>query len=120
LGVLSFGAGYGLGTAINQIPGVSEAITAALDAGLDLVYLAQNTKQQVGVVFGNIAAAQSILDKMTAAGGPGKDPDAPHHKAGIRAALQRAERIAQRLPTKLRQIALRKIQQLATQAGVTL
>jgi RHS repeat-associated protein len=117
---LAGAGGYLVGTGINAIPGVSETIQSGLGLIIDTVYLAQSTKDNLKLTSGLIAAAQTELGKITAAGGPEKDPDGRHHQAEIKAMLTRAERIAKRLPTKLRTQALQVIQQIAQKAGVTL
>jgi methionine synthase I (cobalamin-dependent) len=57
------------------------------------------------------------LGKITAAGGPEKDPAGKHHKKEIKAILERAVRLARRLPDKLQEETLKKIYTIAEQAG---
>jgi hypothetical protein len=71
-------------------------------------------------VNGLVGRAALELGKMTAAGGPEKDPAGNHHKVEIRAVLRRAKNLADNLPTKLRIDAVRRIEQLADAAGVSL
>lgn len=84
------------------------------------VYLAQSTKDNLKLTNGLVTAALTELGKITAAGGPEKDPAGKHHQAEIKAMLTRAEKIAKRLPTKLRTQTLQIIQQIAQRAGITL
>jgi RHS repeat-associated protein len=118
--ILVGGLGYGIGTAINQIPGVSEGIQAGFGAILDSIYLSQSTKDKLNVANGLLAAAVTELGKINAAGGPDKDPAGKHHKIEIKAILERAQRIAKRLPGKLKKQVLQRIQSIAEEAGVTL
>jgi RHS repeat-associated protein len=118
--VLAAGTGFAIGTAINQIPGVSETVQDALGKALDFVMFAQNTKHNQRVLDGQIAGARINFDKMMGAGGPGKDPNEAKHKGEIKAWLTRAMKIANRLPTKLQRTAHKRILDLAAKAGVTL
>lgn len=118
--ILAGAGGYLIGAGINEIPGVSESIQTGLGLIIDTVYLAQSTKDNLKLTNGLVAAALTELGKITAAGGPEKDPAGKHHQAEIKAMLTRAEKIAKRLPTKLRTQTLQIIQQIAQRAGVTL
>lgn len=119
--VLGFAAGYGIGTvANNTIPGLSDSIQAGLGKILDSIFLSGATKTTLNVTNGLIAAAARELGKITAAGGPEKDPSGKHHPKEIKAMLDRAARLAKRLPGKLGAQTLEKIYALAEQAGVPL
>lgn len=112
-------AGYGVGTAINQIPGVSDGISDGLGWVLDnTVFMAENRRQRQRRVKGLLKIAEVHLAHI--AGGPEKDPDFDHHKKEIENFLRQAKRVAQRLPKKLREKVLAKIEDIAHQAGVTL
>ena len=114
-------AGVGIGTVVNQIPGVSEAITSGLEVVLDnTVFLAENNRQRAAVASGLIGAAARELGKIGAAGGPEKDPDFKGHQREIKAMLERAKKVAQRLPKKLRNRFLDEIKRIADDAGVRL
>jgi len=82
--------------------------------------LAQNTKTTQKVVNGLIGAAATELAKINAAGGPEHDPHGEHHQKEVKAILERAARVAGRLPGKLAEKALQTIYRLAGEAGVTL
>ena len=110
------GAGYGIGTLIRKIPGVDEGIQAAID----FIFTAQNNRQKAKVVNGLITGAQTNLDNIASAGGPDKDPDFKHHQTEIKAILDRAAKLAKRLPGKLRDKLLGKIEKIAEEAGVRL
>lgn len=117
--VLGAGAvGYGIGTLIREIPGVDAGVQVVTDKVVDFVFTAQNTRQQVKVVKGNLAQAMTHLAKIEAAGGAGGDPAGDHHRKEIKSFLERAKRVAERLPTKLRESSLRKIDELAKRAKV--
>ncbi len=115
---VALGAGLGIGTLINRIPGVSQGIQEAFGRVLDSIYLAENNKHTTKVISGLVASAARELGKIGSAGGPERDPDFKHHKEEVRAALQRAYELAKRLPGKSQDAALRAIQELATRAGV--
>ena len=55
---------------------------------------------------------------MSAAGGPEKDPDFNHHKGEIKAMLDRALRVARRLPPKVYEEVLRKAREIGGQVGL--
>ncbi|NJL28108.1 MAG: hypothetical protein HC897_09515, partial [Thermoanaerobaculia bacterium] len=110
--------GYGVGTLVRQIPGVDSTIQDGLGVIVDSILLAQNTRHNLNIVAGNIKQASLHLDKIAAAGGPGKDPDFDHHRKEIKAFLKRAQRVADRLPGKLRDIYLKKIEEIASHAGL--
>jgi RHS repeat-associated protein len=107
-----------LGTVINRIPGVSEAIQTGFGVLIDGVYLAQNTKHNVKVASGNIAQALAHIEKISAAGGPEKDPDFDHHQKEIKSFLENAKRAVNKLPGKLQDLYLRAIEEIAAKAGV--
>jgi hypothetical protein len=71
-------------------------------------------------VSGLVQAAQTELNKISATGRPENDPAGKHHQKEIKAILDRAAKVAKRLPGKLREQALKKINEIAQQAGVTL
>jgi len=113
------GVGYAIGTGINHIPGVSEAITSGIVSLLDnTIHLAQNNKQTQNAVGGLLVAALIHLDKIGTAGGPGKDPDFNHHKGEIKAFLDRALRLAQRLPKGAYEKILQQVQEIGSQVGL--
>ncbi|MCD4748225.1 MAG: RHS repeat-associated core domain-containing protein [Thermoanaerobaculales bacterium] len=113
--------GIGIGYMINQIPGESETVTSSFELLLDnTVSLAENTRQRSNRVDGLIGAAETHLGKIASAGGPDQDPDFNHHKKEIKAFLDKAAKVAKRLPKKQQQNALRRIQWIARQVGVTL
>ncbi|MFY9824607.1 MAG: RHS repeat-associated core domain-containing protein [Thermoanaerobaculia bacterium] len=117
--VLLAGAGSALvGTAINKIPGVSDAIQTGFGVLIDSVFLAQNTKHIVDVASGNIAQALAHIEKIEAGGGAGKDPDFKHHQKEIKNFLENARRAASKLPGKLRNAYLKIIEAIANKAGV--
>lgn len=112
--------GVAIGSLIRQIPGVDESIQAGFDAAFDSILVAQNTRQQLKVVNGNILTAIEHLGKIGAAGGPEKDPDFKHHKDEIKAALKRALRVANRLPGKLRDASIERIKEIASRLEMTI
>jgi RHS repeat-associated protein len=112
--------GYGFGTLIRQIPGVDEGVHVLTDKVVDFIFTAQNTRHNANVVNGLIAGAQIQLDNIAAAGGPGQDPDFRHHQKEIKAILDRAVKVAKRLPGRLQNKVLRRIQDIADKAGVRL
>jgi hypothetical protein len=60
------------------------------------ILLAQNTGQKISVIIGLLATAQAHLEKLGNASP--NDPDRNGWKKEIKAALDRAARIAKRLP----------------------
>lgn len=78
--ILAGAGGYLVGTWIDEIPGVSESIQSGLGLMIDTVYLAQSTKDTLKLTNGLVAAALTELGKITAAGGPEKDPAGKHHQ----------------------------------------
>jgi RHS repeat-associated protein len=114
------GVGYGLGTLARKIPGVDEFIQGVSGKVIDFVFTAQNNRQTAKVVTGLIAGAQTNLNNIASAGGPDKDPDFEHHQKEIKAILDRAAKVAKRLPGKLRDKLLGKIEKIAEEAGVRL
>jgi RHS repeat-associated protein len=109
----ALGAGVAIGTGINQIPGVSETTTDALTTILDTtVFMADNTKHKKSVVDGLISGALIQVVNIARAGGPENDPDFEHHKKEIKAILERAVKVAQRLPKKLQAKSFQEIQKI--------
>lgn len=51
-------------------------------------------------------------------GWPGKDPDFKHHKGEIKAMLDRALRVAKRLPKKAYEEALRQAREIGSEVGL--
>jgi RHS repeat-associated protein len=122
LAILGAGAaGYGVGTAINNIAGVSNAVTKTIETVLDhTIYLAENNRQKQARVNGLIGIAAIHLGKVNSAGGPGKDPDFNHHKKEIKAFLEKALQVARRLPRKAQEEAVKRIFNIAEQVGLNL
>jgi RHS repeat-associated protein len=118
--VLAGGGGYLVGTLGNAVPGVSTYITDQLGLAIEPWFMAENNKQTKAVVSGLLKAAAKDLAKIGSAGGPEKDPAGNHHRAEIKNYLDRAKSLAERLPGKVRDTALRAIRELADQAGVRL
>jgi len=78
-----------------------------------------SSKHDKDVIAGLLEHAEIHADKIGSS--PPEDPNKNHWKKEVRAALQRAMRIAQkRLKGKTRDAAVAKIQEIATRAGVSL
>ncbi len=117
--VATAGVGYAIGTGINHIPGVSKVVTSGIESLLDsTIHLAQNNRQTQNAVGGLLVAALIHLDKIGTTGGPGKDPDFNHHKGEIKAFLDRALRLAKRLPKGAYEKILQQVQEIGSQVGL--
>jgi hypothetical protein len=121
--IVAGAAGIGLGYAVNQIPGVSEhlLIPGFAEALSDLLVGASqmsDNRHNTKVAEGLIAAAAIELGKIGAAGGPEKDPDFRHHQKEIKAMLDRARRIAERLPKKAQEKLMEQIERLRHGAAI--
>jgi len=119
----AFGIGYVAGTAINQIPGVSDFATNAMAAVIGLATgtslgMADNTGKTLNQVNGLLGNALAHVDKIATAGGPGKDPDFNHHKNEIKTALKDALKKAQKLTGKLKDKVIQKIKTIAGKVGI--
>jgi len=95
---------------------VSDFVTDSILAAIELPALAENTASRLRKVNSLINQADIHLGKI--AGGPGKDPDFDHHRKEIKVFLENAAKKAKRLPTKLREATLRRILDIAEQAGI--
>jgi RHS repeat-associated protein len=119
--VLGAGAvGYGVGTLIRQIPGVDRGLQTAIGGVVDFIFTAQNNRHREKVITGLIAGAQKNLNNIASAGGPGRDPDFNHHKKEIKAILERAAKLAKRLPAKTASKLLDKIRDIADKVDLRL
>ncbi len=112
--------GYGIGTLIRQIPGVDKGIQTAIGGVVDYIFTAQNNRHTEKVIGGLIAGAQQNLNNIASAGGPERDPDFNHHKKEIKAILERAAKLAKRLPEKTASKLLDKIHDIADKVGLRL
>jgi RHS repeat-associated protein len=114
-----FAVGWSVGSLINEIPGVSSTVSKGLTVLLDnTVYLAENNRQTQAVISGQLTAALIHLDKIGSAGGPGRDPDFNHHKGEIKAFLDRALKLAKRLPKKSYELILQQVRDIGSQVGL--
>lgn len=100
---------------------VSGPLTTAFATALDLtVFHAQNNRQTRDAIDGLVTIAQVHLGKIASAGGADNDPDRNHHKGEIKAYLERALRLARRLPKRQEEAVRQVIFKIAETAGVTL
>jgi hypothetical protein len=119
--VVAAGAsGYLVGSAVNEIPGVKEGIQGGLSAVISGELFRTRVADTQAKIGGLIRQTEIHLGKIASAGGPDKDPDHRHHQKEIKAFLGRAKNLAKRLPPRLREQALKKIEGLALLAGVSL
>jgi RHS repeat-associated protein len=117
----AFAIGWGVGSSINEIPGVGLAVSAGIGTILDqTVFLAENNRQRQSRIDGLIAIAAIHINKIGSAGGPENDPDFDHHRKEIKAFLEKARDTASRLPRKAKEQAMQKIQEIATKIGVAI
>jgi len=115
----AFAVGWGIGSLINEIPGVSSTVTKGFTALLDnTIYMAENNRQRQTRVSSLIAIAAVHIGKINSAGGPEKDPDYNHHKKEIKAFLEKARDVAKRLPKKAQEEAMRQIRDIASKVGL--
>jgi len=98
--------------AILAILGITTVTVAYLESPQGQAMLAQNTKQLEKKIHGLLEHAQEHADKCNAA--PPNDPDQRGWRKEIKAALDRAKRLAEkRLVGKARDAAIRAIDQIA-------
>ncbi len=82
-----------------RIKGQEQLDAIESEVALENVLLAQNTAQQTAVVIWLLATATEHLGKL--GNSDPNDPNRNHWKKEVKAALDRAKRIANRLPTKV-------------------
>ena len=106
---------------LGTTPAVSQPLTSAFETALDLtVFRAGNYRQTRDVIQGLMRVAEAHLGKVASGGGPDKDPDFKHHQKEIKAFLDRALKLVNRLPTRQAEELRHMIMQIAEKAGVAL